>query len=207
MLAIGRALMSKPKLLLLDEPSMGIAPLLVKKIFESIALLNKEGMTILLVEQNAHAALELAHRADNAGQNDVLAGRDVHAGGEELGGGQDHRRLRLDILKPAQMAAADLPFVGGDAADIVRVLLHKVGVEVSQSAAHFVGVLLIDAEHQGLGRGGRGRQQRQRGHQGQTRCLRLCEFHGLVPFVGDWGVVQGVSDATAGLASTNCSAR
>lgn len=63
MLAIGRALMSKPKLLLLDEPSMGIAPLLVEKIFETIALLNKNGMTILLVEQNAHAALRLAHRA------------------------------------------------------------------------------------------------------------------------------------------------
>lgn len=63
MLAIGRALMSKPSLLLLDEPSMGIAPLLVKKIFESIARLNQEGMTILLVEQNAHAALDLAGRA------------------------------------------------------------------------------------------------------------------------------------------------
>jgi branched-chain amino acid transport system ATP-binding protein len=62
MLAIGRALMSHPKLLLLDEPSMGIAPILVKKIFETIATLNKEGMTILLVEQNAHAALELSHR-------------------------------------------------------------------------------------------------------------------------------------------------
>lgn len=63
MLAIGRALMSKPSLLLLDEPSMGIAPLLVKKIFEGIEALNKSGMTVLLVEQNAHAALELAHRA------------------------------------------------------------------------------------------------------------------------------------------------
>ena len=63
MLAIGRALMSKPTMLLLDEPSMGIAPLLVAKIFETIALLNKNGMTILLVEQNAHAALKLAHRA------------------------------------------------------------------------------------------------------------------------------------------------
>lgn len=63
MLAIGRALMSRPTLLLLDEPSMGIAPLLVEKIFETIALLNRNGMTILLVEQNAHAALQLAHRA------------------------------------------------------------------------------------------------------------------------------------------------
>lgn len=63
MLAIGRALMSRPKLLLLDEPSMGIAPLLVAKIFEAIKMLNKEGISILLVEQNANAALKLAHRA------------------------------------------------------------------------------------------------------------------------------------------------
>lgn len=63
MLVIGRALMSKPKLLLLDEPSMGVAPLLVQRIFETIKRLNDEGMTILLVEQNAHLALQLAKRA------------------------------------------------------------------------------------------------------------------------------------------------
>jgi branched-chain amino acid transport system ATP-binding protein len=62
MLAIGRALMSKPRMLLLDEPSMGIAPLLVRKIFETLARLNQEGMTILLIEQNAHLALKLAGR-------------------------------------------------------------------------------------------------------------------------------------------------
>jgi branched-chain amino acid transport system ATP-binding protein len=62
MLAIGRALMSKPRMLLLDEPSMGIAPLLVRKIFETLARLNAEGMTILLIEQNAHLALKLATR-------------------------------------------------------------------------------------------------------------------------------------------------
>jgi branched-chain amino acid transport system ATP-binding protein len=62
MLAIGRALMSRPKMLLMDEPSMGIAPLLVLKIFEVIRELNKQGMTILLVEQNARAALKLAHQ-------------------------------------------------------------------------------------------------------------------------------------------------
>ncbi len=62
MLAIGRALMSRPKLLLMDEPSMGIAPLLVLKIFEVIKELNREGMTILLVEQNARLALKTAHR-------------------------------------------------------------------------------------------------------------------------------------------------
>ena len=62
MLAIGRALMSRPKLLLLDEPSLGLAPIIVSKIFKTIRELNAEGLTILLVEQNAKAALRLAHR-------------------------------------------------------------------------------------------------------------------------------------------------
>jgi branched-chain amino acid transport system ATP-binding protein len=63
MLAIGRALMARPRLLLLDEPSLGLAPLLVRQIFGAIRELNeKEGLTILLVEQNAHHALKLAHR-------------------------------------------------------------------------------------------------------------------------------------------------
>ena len=63
MLAIARALMSKPRLLLLDEPSFGLAPLLVEHIFEVIKEINGQGVTILLVEQNIRAALELAHRA------------------------------------------------------------------------------------------------------------------------------------------------
>lgn len=63
MLAIGRALMSRPKLLLLDEPSMGLAPLIVKQIFSIIRDINKEGTTVLLVEQNASTALNLADRA------------------------------------------------------------------------------------------------------------------------------------------------
>lgn len=62
MLAIGRALMSRPKLLMMDEPSMGIAPLLVTKIFEAVKALRTRGLTILLVEQNARAALKLADR-------------------------------------------------------------------------------------------------------------------------------------------------
>ncbi len=62
MLAMGRALMSKPKLLMLDEPSMGLAPLLVEQIFDIIKLLNDNGTTILLVEQNAQMALSVAHR-------------------------------------------------------------------------------------------------------------------------------------------------
>jgi branched-chain amino acid transport system ATP-binding protein len=63
MLAMGRALMARPKFLMLDEPSMGLAPLLVKEIFSIIAEINKAGTTILLVEQNAHMALSIAHKA------------------------------------------------------------------------------------------------------------------------------------------------
>lgn len=63
MLAIGRGLMAKPKLLMLDEPSMGLAPLLVKEMFEIIKTINKEGTTILLVEQNANMALSIANYA------------------------------------------------------------------------------------------------------------------------------------------------
>ncbi len=63
MLAMGRALMSRPRMLLLDEPSMGLAPLLVKEIFHIIHDINQAGTTVLLVEQNAHMALSIAHRA------------------------------------------------------------------------------------------------------------------------------------------------
>jgi branched-chain amino acid transport system ATP-binding protein len=63
MLAIGRALMARPTLLLLDEPSLGLAPLIVRKIFQIIREINAAGTTIFLVEQNAHMALNLAHRA------------------------------------------------------------------------------------------------------------------------------------------------
>ena len=63
MLAIGRALMGSPRLLMLDEPSLGLAPMIVQNIFEIIKLMNERGVTIFLVEQNARQALELAHRA------------------------------------------------------------------------------------------------------------------------------------------------
>ena len=62
MLAMGRSLMSRPKLLLLDEPSMGLAPLMVQKVFETVIAVSAEGVTILLIEQNAKLALEIAHR-------------------------------------------------------------------------------------------------------------------------------------------------
>ena len=63
MLAVARALMARPKLLLLDEPSLGLAPKIVQKIFAIVAEINRDGVTILLVEQNAHLALSVAHRA------------------------------------------------------------------------------------------------------------------------------------------------
>ena len=62
MLAIGRALMSRPRVLLLDEPSMGLAPILVEQIFEIVKDINAQGTTVLLVEQNALMALSIAHR-------------------------------------------------------------------------------------------------------------------------------------------------
>jgi branched-chain amino acid transport system ATP-binding protein len=63
MLAIGRALMSRPSLLLLDEPSLGLAPLLVTKVFETIVQIAATGLTVLLVEQNVHFSLEISQRA------------------------------------------------------------------------------------------------------------------------------------------------
>jgi branched-chain amino acid transport system ATP-binding protein len=94
MLAIGRALMSAPAMLLLDEPSMGIAPLLVLRIFQAIRELNQEGMTILLVEQNARQALKLAHRGYVLETGEiVLAGP-----GDEL---MTHPRVREAYLGEA----------------------------------------------------------------------------------------------------------
>ncbi len=80
MLAIGRALMSRPKLLLLDEPSLGLAPNLVTEIFKIVTDLNAEGTTILLVEQNAHRALEVANRAYVLETGDIVlegSGKDL----------------------------------------------------------------------------------------------------------------------------------
>jgi branched-chain amino acid transport system ATP-binding protein len=77
MLAIGRALMSKPRLLLLDEPSFGLAPILVEHIFEMITEINRQGVTVLLVEQNVRAALELAHRAYVI-ENGRIVGQGIH---------------------------------------------------------------------------------------------------------------------------------
>jgi len=91
MLAMGRALMSRPKLLLMDEPSMGLAPMLVREIFSIIRELNEQGTTILLVEQNAHMALSVARRGY------VLETGQITLTGpaEELAGNPDVRRAYL----------------------------------------------------------------------------------------------------------------
>lgn len=91
MLAMGRALMSRPKILLLDEPSMGLAPLLVKEIFDIIVNINSTGTTILLVEQNAKMALSIAHRAYV-----IETGSIVMSGtGEELAKSDEIRKAYL----------------------------------------------------------------------------------------------------------------
>ena len=91
MLAIGRALMAKPRLLLLDEPSMGLAPVLVEQIFATIDSINRQGTTILLVEQNAAMALSIAHRGYVLETGTiVLAGSAA-----ELAGNTDVRRAYL----------------------------------------------------------------------------------------------------------------
>jgi branched-chain amino acid transport system ATP-binding protein len=93
MLAIARGLMTNPKLLLLDEPSLGLAPLLVKSIFETITEINRQGVTVMLVEQNVYQSLRIAHRAY------VLeTGRVVLTGtGEELLGNEHVRKAFLGM--------------------------------------------------------------------------------------------------------------
>jgi branched-chain amino acid transport system ATP-binding protein len=85
MLAIGRALMAKPKLLLLDEPSMGLAPKIVEQIFENIQAINRSGVTVLLVEQNAAMALAISHRGYVLETGEViLDGRSSDLAGNDL---------------------------------------------------------------------------------------------------------------------------
>ena len=98
MLAIGRALMGLPKLLMLDEPSLGLAPMIVENIFEVVKLMNNQGVTIFLVEQNAHQALELANRAYILEQ-----GRIVGKGtGQELLHNQEVQQAYLGLAPTAK---------------------------------------------------------------------------------------------------------
>ena len=91
MLAIGRALMANPRLLLLDEPSMGLAPVLVEQIFSTIDSINRQGTTILLVEQNAAMALSIAHRGYVLETGAIV----LTGSAAELAGDADVRRAYL----------------------------------------------------------------------------------------------------------------
>jgi branched-chain amino acid transport system ATP-binding protein len=93
MLAIGRALMAKPRLLLLDEPSLGLAPLIVEEVFESIRKINEGGTSVLLAEQNAHAALKVAHRGYVIEEGNVALQGDR----DELMGNQEVRRAYIGV--------------------------------------------------------------------------------------------------------------
>lgn len=91
MVAIGRALMSKPRLLLLDEPSLGLAPLIVKEIFHIIEEINRQGVTVLLVEQNAYQALRIAHHGYVLETGRVA----LHGSGDELRHNEEVRHSYL----------------------------------------------------------------------------------------------------------------
>ncbi len=91
MLAIGRALMANPRMLLLDEPSLGLAPIMVSKIFKTIKEINEEGVTILLVEQNAHAALSLSRRGYVLESGRIT----LRGSGEELLGNEQVKKAYL----------------------------------------------------------------------------------------------------------------
>ncbi len=91
MLAIGRSLMSRPRLLLLDEPSLGLAPLVVRKIFQILREINARGTSILLVEQNAHLALSVAQRGYVLEEGRIA----VHGSAEELIGNEKVRQAYL----------------------------------------------------------------------------------------------------------------
>lgn len=93
MLALGRGLMSKPKLLMLDEPSLGLAPKLVPLVFEVIERVNKEGITVLLVEQNVHQALELADRSYVLEEGKIV----LEGKGKELINNEHVKRAYLGI--------------------------------------------------------------------------------------------------------------
>jgi len=93
MLAIGRALMAKPRLLLLDEPSLGLAPLVVEEVFDSILKINEGGTSVLLAEQNAHAALKVAHRGYVIEEGRVA----VEGEREELMGNEDVRKAYIGV--------------------------------------------------------------------------------------------------------------
>ncbi len=102
MCAMGRALLARPRLLLLDEPSMGLAPVLVERIFEVIVEINKQGTTVLLVEQNALMALEIANRGYVLGTAPGRAGRHGRGAARQRGRAQDVPRRGLSPTRPSR---------------------------------------------------------------------------------------------------------
>ncbi len=102
MLAIGRALMSQPRLLLLDEPSLGLAPIIIQQIFDTIEQLREQGMTIFLVEQNANQALKLADRGVRTGKRSCGFRRYRRAASGERSGAQRlSGRIRRSLQPPS----------------------------------------------------------------------------------------------------------
>ena len=111
MLAIGRALMSRPKLLLLDEPSLGLAPLIVKQIFEVVRELNRnEGLTVFLVEQNAFHALRLAHRGYVMVNGQITPDRHRQGTSVARGGSQRLSRRRGTLMQPQMSLLWEVAF-------------------------------------------------------------------------------------------------
>jgi branched-chain amino acid transport system ATP-binding protein len=100
MLAVARALMSRPRLLMMDEPSLGLAPLVVEHIFEIVRTLNREGLTVLLVEQNARLALSVAHRAYLLEQGRIA----FQGTPAEVAGNEAIRRAYLGVARPIARA-------------------------------------------------------------------------------------------------------
>ncbi len=160
---------------------------------------------LLVIGADAGAAaddlLELDHGIDEADERHVAAGGGVEAGSEQLRGRQDDRLAGFHVLEPLHVAAADVAFVGGDAADVVGVVLDEVGVEVDEGRAHFGGVFLVHAEHDGLGEtigflekigqmAGDGLRAGAQGH-------AALEVGGGIDFVGDFAAVA-VEVALAG---------
>ena len=106
MLAMGRALMARPKLLLLDEPSMGLAPKLIQQIFDIVTEINSQGTTVLLVEQNAAQALKRAHRAYILETGEIVReGTGAELADDPAGQGGLPRRRRLTAAHPVRRPA------------------------------------------------------------------------------------------------------
>ena len=135
MLAIGRALMARPQVLLLDEPSMGLAPILVSQIFAIISEINGQGTTILLVEQNAVQALSLAHRAYVLETGRVVRSADARTLLERrVGAGRLPRRRRRSRGRPP-MAPTD-PALADELVAAVRTFVRREVLPVASDLEH-----------------------------------------------------------------------